>query len=78
MNQGNKDYELLSTEELEELLRRDCFGIESLEQDVLFTICDILAKRRPPRRTTQEAFQEFVKYYAPVEWGLAENEEDLP
>ena len=78
MGKGNINYELLSTKELEEILRRDCFGIETLEQDVLFAICDILAERRPPIRSTQEAFQEFVKYYAPVEWGLAENEEDLP
>ena len=59
----NKDYESLSTEELTEMLRKDCRGIAPLELDEIFSICEVVTKRRPQGKTVEEAHEEFVRIY---------------
>ena len=58
-------YESMSTEELDAMLRRDCFGAAPLDPDEILAICAVLAKRRPPRHTAQEAHREYEKHYKP-------------
>ncbi len=62
-----------STEELRQILRGD-FEYPNQEQDIdfLFEVMGELEKRRgcvkPHSKTDQQAWQEFLKYYAPKEF----------
>lgn len=59
------DYEAMATEQLRELLRRDCDGEITLDTDTILTICGILVRRGPRRRTAEEAWESFCRHYLP-------------
>ena len=63
-------YQDCETEYLQGLLRdhAHCDGEPAISLDEVFAICEILSQRHPPFRSNQEAFAEFVKYYAPKEF----------
>ena len=70
-----------STEELRQILRDD-FEHPNQKQDIdfLFEVMGELAKRRdladPHRKTDQQAWEEFLKYYAPKEFFEREDTDD--
>lgn len=63
-------YEVMSTEELQAILREDASKPEGEEsnEDVLFCVMEVLARRRQARnegKTPEEALESFVKNYMP-------------
>lgn len=49
------DYKLMSTEQLQELLRQDCQAVDGLglPMDTVLLICNILAERSPKKYTPE-------------------------
>lgn len=69
-----KKYDFMSTEELQQILRKHAHGKLETELDTedLFQIMEVLSKRRwqqDPQafRSDEEAFAEFCEYYMPKE-----------
>ena len=67
-------YDSMSTEELQEILRKHANGELETEPDTqdLFEIMEVLSKRRQEEnpqafRSNEEAFAEFKQYYMPKE-----------
>ena len=72
--EGLSRYDSMSTEELQEILRKHTHGELETEPDTqdLFEIMEVLSKRRQNEnpqafRTDEEAFAEFKQYYMPKE-----------
>lgn len=72
--EGLSRFDSLSTEELQEILRKHNHGELETEPDTqdLFEIMEVLSKRRKTEnpqafRSNEEAFAEFVAYYMPKE-----------
>ena len=72
--EGRSRYDSMSTEELQEILRKHTHGELETEPDTqdLFEIMEVLSKRRKTEnpqafRSNEEAFAEFVAYYMPKE-----------
>ena len=72
--EGFSRYDSMSTEELQEILRKHAHGELETEPDTqdLFEIMEVLSKRRKTEnpqafRSNEEAFAEFVAYYMPKE-----------
>ena len=65
MKHKRPDYESMSVEDLEELLRQDLDEAVTLPLDDILLICEILHVKRPLETDVQAAFQRFLKYYAP-------------
>ena len=63
-------YRDCETEYLRGLLRDDAHsnGRSALTVDEVYAICEILSQRHPPFRSNEEAFAEFLQYYAPKEF----------
>lgn len=57
--------ELLTTEQLQDMLRMDCRGVDSFEQDMIVQILDILAKREEGEQSSDvnTAWNDFQTYY---------------
>ena len=72
--EGFSRYDSMSTEELQEILRKHAHGELETEPDTqdLFEIMEVLSKRRQEEnpqafRSDEEAFAEFKQYYMPKE-----------
>ena len=72
--EGRSRYDSMSTEELQEILRKHTHGELETEPDTqdLFEIMEVLSKRRQGEnpqafRSNEEAFAEFKQYYMPKE-----------
>ena len=72
--EGYSRYDSMSTEELQEILRKHTHGELETEPDTqdLFEIMEVLSKRRQEKnpqafRSDEEAFAEFKQYYMPKE-----------
>ena len=72
--EGLSRYDSMSTEELQEILRKHTHGELETEPDTqdLFEIMEVLSKRRQEQnpqafRSDEEAFAEFKQYYMPKE-----------
>ncbi len=72
--EGLSRYDSMSTEELQEILRKHAHGELETEPDTqdLFEIMEVLSKRRQTQnpqafRSNEEAFAEFKQYYMPKE-----------
>jgi len=72
--EGYSRYDSMSTEELQEILRKHTHGELETEPDTqdLFEIMEVLSKRREKEnpqafRSDEEAFAEFKQYYMPKE-----------
>lgn len=72
--EGFSRYDSMSTEELQEILRKHTHGELETEPDTqeLFEIMEVLSKRRQEQnpqafRSDEEAFTEFKQYYMPKE-----------
>ena len=63
-------YQDWETADLQELLREHahCMGEPAISLDEVFAICQILSERHPPLRSNEEAFAEFLEYYAPKDF----------
>ena len=60
-------YRNYKTEKLRKML--ECHVLRedrpNITLDQVHAICAVLSERHPPRRSNEEAFAEFVRYYAP-------------
>lgn len=70
---GRKDLSLMSTEELEQILRQDVEAPADQEADTdfLLDIMEVLADRNKDRqteKTAEEAWESFQEHYAPKSW----------
>ena len=59
------NYDEMTTEQLQELLRQDFDDTNPLPLDSVLEICKLLTHRIPPRRSAEEAWEEFCKHYLP-------------
>lgn len=61
------DYESMTTEELETILRRDLdeYPNCTLSTETILEICRILADRNPIKPDAQSAYRQFMTYYYP-------------
>ena len=76
--EGYSHYDSMSTEELQEILRKHTHGELETEPDTqdLFEIMEVLSKRRQEQnpqafRSDEEAFAEFKQYYMPKEKNMS-------
>ena len=65
--------ETMTTEELEAILKADAEHVgEEPNTEVLMPVLEELARRHreqhPNAKTAEQAFQEFLKHYAPESW----------
>lgn len=65
MEHTQPNYEQLSTEALNQMLREDFTGQAPLPVDTILRICTILAERSPRPGAAEEALRSFWKDYSP-------------
>ena len=65
MNSLQEYWNNMSTEQLQAILRDDCYGRFDISLDAVMTICQILVERNPRQSDPEEAYRRFCENYLP-------------
>ncbi len=60
-------FEILSDEQLREIIRQDLDNEVDYPVDTILLICEILAHRNPVAKDAKVAYQQFIEQYIPSE-----------